>query len=238
MFKTKISVFFVMIVFCLLQATPNILYQVNSFQSFANGDYEEKVAYSQLKKLGNFGIGTFTNLDGEMLALDGKFYQIKSNGTVYTVNDDAFASFGNIVAFKPQQTKTITGTFSDTASLFAIIEPMLTNKNIAYAIKINASFPIIKARSVPAQTKPYPPLQEVLKKQSIFDYENRKGTLVGFWMPQKLQPLNVPGFHFHFISNDRIYGGHLLAGQIVDPIIEIEPLPILQLFLSNTTESN
>ena len=36
------------------------------------------------------------------------------------------------------------------------------------------------------------------------------GTLVGLWSPGFSSAFSVPGYHFHFLSEDRQHGGHLL----------------------------
>jgi acetolactate decarboxylase len=50
----------------------------------------------------------------------------------------------------------------------------------------------------------------VTKNQAVFNFENVKGSLIGFWCPDTVGSINVPGYHLHFISDDRTKGGHLL----------------------------
>ena len=37
-----------------------------------------------------------------------------------------------------------------------------------------------------------------------------KGTVIGFRCPQYFEGINVPGYHFHFLTEDRKAGGHIL----------------------------
>jgi acetolactate decarboxylase len=46
--------------------------------------------------------------------------------------------------------------------------------------------------------------------QPEFEFRDVSGTLVGFWTPEYAKTLNVPGYHLHFLSDDRKRGGHLL----------------------------
>jgi alpha-acetolactate decarboxylase len=55
-----------------------------------------------------------------------------------------------------------------------------------------------------------PTLAEVTKHQSEFQFVEVKGTLFGFYTPTFAQTINVPGFHFHFITEDKTSGGHVL----------------------------
>ena len=79
-----------------------------------------------------------------------------------------------------------------------------------YVFRIDATFKTIKARSVPSQQKPYPVMTEVVKEQVVFNFSDVKGSIVGLWCPEYVGGVNVPGYHFHFISEDRTMGGHLL----------------------------
>ena len=75
---------------------------------------------------------------------------------------------------------------------------------------------------MPAQQKPYPKLVDVVKNQPVFETKNTSGTLVGFKCPDYVSGLNVPGYHLHFISDKRDFGGHLLECRLLDPVIKID----------------
>ena len=57
--------------------------------ALVEGIYEENVPISEIKKHGDFGLGTFDQLDGEMIMLDGKVYQITGDGRTTLVDDEA-----------------------------------------------------------------------------------------------------------------------------------------------------
>jgi acetolactate decarboxylase len=86
---------------------------------------------------------------------------------------------------------------------------------------VSGLFKYIKTRSVPQQEKPYKPLSEVTKTQPIFERGNIFGTLVGFRLPQFTDGVSVPGYHMHFISADKSFGGHVLEFAAEDTDIEI-----------------
>lgn len=46
--------------------------------------------------------------------------------------------------------------------------------------------------------------------------------MVGFRMPEYMEGLNVPGYHFHFITDDRKAGGHVLDCLIEEAMVEID----------------
>ena len=78
-------------------------------------------------------------------------------------------------------------------------------------IKAEGTFTKMDVRSELPQKKPYKPLAKVLETdQTFFNYENIKGTVVGLYCPEYMNDLNAVGWHFHFISEDRKAGGHVL----------------------------
>jgi acetolactate decarboxylase len=66
--------------FLFKDSEKDTLYQVSAFNVFASGNYNGNTTFAELAKHGDFGIGTLNGLNGEMIALDGKFYQIPVTG--------------------------------------------------------------------------------------------------------------------------------------------------------------
>ncbi len=46
-----------------------------------DGIYDGVISFEELKERGDFGIGTFDQLDGEMIAFDNEFYHLRSDGS-------------------------------------------------------------------------------------------------------------------------------------------------------------
>jgi acetolactate decarboxylase len=91
-------------------------------------------------------------------------------------------------------------------------------------------------RSEPKQTPPYRPLKDVFAtQQQVFELRNMQGTLVGFRLPQYFKDVNVAGYHFHFVTNDCKKGGHLLDGQFLNPVVDVETLKDWQIRLPNNS---
>ena len=83
--------------------------------------------------------------------------------------------------------------------------------NSFYVVKLHTVFPSILFRSEHGSQEPYPTLVEALKgKQTEFTHKNMEGTLVGLYCPNYMGGLNTPGWHFHFISDDKKHGGNIL----------------------------
>ena len=63
------------------------LFQTSTIDALLGGNYEGDVSFAELRARGDFGLGTFDALDGEMVALDGDFYQVKADGIAYEVDE-------------------------------------------------------------------------------------------------------------------------------------------------------
>ena len=47
------------------------------------------------------------------------------------------------------------------------------------------------------------------KTQKAFLFEEIRGSLVGVYFPDYMDGINMPGWHLHFLSEDRTKGGHV-----------------------------
>ena len=216
-----------------LQSHPG--FQVSTLGALNVGVYEGAATLAELKRYGDFGLGTFEGLDGEMVVLNGKVYHIKTDGAAYRVVDTVRTSFAAVTFFRKERSLRLTGQLTY-QKLQQQINEQLPTPNLPYAIRLQGTFPYLKVRSVPKQTPPYLPLSDVVKQQQrVFELRNVRGTLVGFRLPQFLKSVNVAGYHFHFITSDQKAGGHLLDGEFFNPVVDVETLQDWQMMLPNNT---
>jgi len=216
-----------------LPENKDVLFQTSTMNAIFKGVYDGEITYKELKQHGDFGIGTFNGLDGELFALEGKFYRIKADGIAYPVDDSMKTPFA-VVTFFESDKSVLLDEASDYKQLQQYLDDLLPTKDIFYAIKIEGTFKYIKARNIPRQNKPYPQFSEVVKNQLIFEFHNVEGTMVGFWCPAYLEEINVPGYHLHFITKDKKTGGHLLECRMQDVKIEIDYTPEFHMALSES----
>jgi len=197
------------------------LYQVSTINALLEGVYDGDTSLRTLKGHGDFGIGTFNALDGEMIMLDGEIYQVKDDGIAYLSNDSMTTPFAAVTFFEADETLLINETMSK-EELEEHLENMMPNRNIMYAVKITGTFDHMKTRSVPRQEQPYPKLVEVTKNQPTFEFTSVDGTIVGFWLPAYMNGVNVPEYHLHFITDSMDAGGHILEYNISEGTVEID----------------
>lgn len=211
------------------------LVQVSTIDALIKGLYQGALDIGTLKQHGNFGIGTLDQLDGEMVALDGKVFQASSDGKVRQVPDTATTPFAAVTDFHPDAEFQL-GPVANIAELAEQLDKRLPNTNQFFAIRLTGTFKMLSLRSVAKQAPPFAPLTEVVKSQAQFHFEDVRGTLVGFRCPAFAKGLNVTGYHFHFLSEDRTRGGHLLDCQFTTTNAAIDTLPNIKVLLPNTPE--
>ncbi len=185
------------------------IYLCAPINALVEGVYEAKFPLKKLLEYGDFGIGTFDQLDGEMIILEGEIYQVTNDGIVKHVSDEGATPFAGVTFFSAHTVDSLPGT-TTYEEFLRQLEGLLFSKNICYALRIDGHFHHVKVRSVPKQEN-YRPLVEVAKEQAVFEFEDISGTLLGFYTPSFMASVNVPGLHLHFLSDDRQHGGHLLS---------------------------
>jgi acetolactate decarboxylase len=239
MLVNKKYLYFIILVFSLLGCShlPNreALYQASTIQALSAGDYDGEETLCALKQRGDFGLGTFQGLEGEMVVLDGSFYQVKADGRVRLVNKAAGIPFAQVTFFNTDKTFVVDNELSY-ADLSRYLDKLLSSTNIFYAVKISGRFKYVKTRSVPKQAKPYPELEQAVGGQKVFEFNNIEGTVVGFRSPEYARNFSVGGYHLHFISKDRKSGGHLLDFQASRVKIEIDETADFYLSLPTNEE--
>ena len=200
-------------------------YQVSTIDALMQGVFDGVQPVSELKKHGDFGIGTFNALDGEMIVLDGIVYQAKADGRIYPAADQLTVPFATVTYF--DRDHTVTTDMPMNLSVFSsVMTDRLPSGNMVYAVRMHGTFPFMKVRSIPAQQEPYPTLTHAAKNQSVYSYSDTTGTIVGFYTPVFFKGLNVAGYHLHYLSDDHATGGHILDFTVpVNTTVEYDITP-------------
>jgi acetolactate decarboxylase len=191
-----------------LQVAHHTLYQVSTSTALVEGIYQGAVRVGTLREHGDLGLGTFEDLDGEMVVVDGQFFQVRSDGSVRECADDVLSPFAVVTQFAPE-TKVSLPECPDLSHLTARFDALRHSDNVFFALRVDGHFDYVHTRAM-CRTKEGVPLVQAAAVQPEFEFHDVAGTLVGFWTPEYAKTLNVPGYHLHFLSADRKSGGHLL----------------------------
>ena len=217
-----------------LSVPLHTLFQVSTSGALVQGIYQKAVSSKLLLNYGDFGLGTFENLDGEMVVLDSAIYQVRSDGEVLKIMDDVGTPFAVVTHFVADRDLTIENA-SSFEELSQICDRYRDSDNLFYAFRIDGRFAHVHTRAMKA-TLDGLPLAKAAAIQPEFNFKDVDGSLVGIWAPQFSSALNIAGYHFHFLSEDRTKGGHLLECSGENLRVRVERLNDFHLSLPESEE--
>ncbi len=209
------------------------IFMPSPINAILEGFYETNTTLADLKEHGDFGIGTFNDLDGEMVLVDGVTYRIDLDGNAHVVDNEK-TPFAAACFFEPYSEEHIEQPL-DYQGFQDLLEICLPSKNMLYAIRVEGHFKHLKTRSVP-RTKNHVPLVEATAHQKVTTFNDVDGVLVGFYTPTFIPSVNVPGYHFHFITETRDRGGHLLSCDMDRGMLSIQFYTQLDLHIPVTMD--
>lgn len=215
---------------------PNTIVQVATLNSLVAGNFGRNALYSDLPNECNFGLGTFENLDGEMMLIDGDLYQLKVDGKAYLRQRDAGTPFATIANFQPVNQLELPNKMNMT-QFTSFVNGKFPDKNLPLLVRLDGEFEFIHFRSVLAQKEPYTTLGEAAKTQKEFKRENVKGTVLGFRFPKYFEAFNLPGYHLHFIDHDKQFGGHVLGFTVTKGTTKTAESDNFQLHLPSNSDA-
>jgi acetolactate decarboxylase len=196
----------------------NRIWQNMPSMAFKTGLYDGITRIRDAKEHGNFGVGQFAALDGELIVSDGCFYRARADGSVGLADEADELCFAQLCYYEPHQHWDAPADLDD-RSFGAFLSEKLTFRNSFCAFRIIGVFAAVVPTAPPAMTKPYPKFDAVPALRKSFPVSNIKGCMVGYYSPAFEAEDGIPGYHFHFISDDRLSGGHvtsfaLASGQV------------------------
>jgi acetolactate decarboxylase len=181
------------------------MHQVSTATALVEGIYEGAARVGILREHGDLGLGTFEDLDGEMVIVDGHFFQVRCDGSVREVDDAVQSPFAVITRFAPEPAVTLERC-PDMGHLTSRFDTLRYSDNVFFTLRVDGQFEYVHTRAM-FRTKEGVPLVQAAAVQPEFEFHDIKGTLVGFWTPEYAKTFNVSGYHLHFVSDDRTRGG-------------------------------
>lgn len=197
------------------------LFQVSTLADFQNKGYDGLTAIKSMLEYGNTGFGTYHELNGEMIVLDGVAYRAKGDCSVEVADlSDAtpFATLGFLEKGHGQ----ILEVNGNMTQLMECLSETIENTEKPVLARLTGVFDIIEIHGVWPQKKPYEELDKIVSDQSILVLEKISGCLVGVYCPESALGLNVLGWHFHFLSADKSIGGHVNDLSVGSVTVEFE----------------
>lgn len=210
------------------------LFQVSTSNALAQGVFGGAVTVATLREHGDFGIGTFDRLDGELILLEGTCYRATAGGVLGEISDDAEVPFAAVTWFTPDMSLSVDDVTGIDALRVALDDRRVSD-NLFHGIRVDGRFESLQMRAA-CPARPGEGLLEATGHQSEFSAADVDGTLVGFWAPEYAHTVGIPGYHFHFISEDRATGGHLLDLKAARLEVRVQTESSLHLAMPDTPE--
>ena len=205
----------------------NKMYQVSTLQALALGYSRAVITVEELLKEGDTGLGTFEDVNGEMIVMDGHCYRADMDGNISVVDSDVGVPFAAVARLYGEQQFSL-GSISDIEPLRKELTVKIEERfglNSMHIVKIDGHFDKVDARSEAPYRSHHITLKEMLEKnQKAFIFEDIPGSLVGVYFPDYMDGINMPGWHLHFLSEDRSKGGHVFDVCLRDGLAKIDKI--------------
>ena len=188
------------------------MYQVSTVQALAMGYTRAVITVEELLRHGDTGLGTFENVDGEMIVADGVCFRAMVDGTVAEAPGKLGVPFASVSRLSGVRSFPLEGVENIDA-----LKTVLTQRveedfglNSMHMVRIDGTFDRVSARSESGQRTQHVTLKDMLqKRQRDFFFDDIEGTLICVYYPDYMDGINVPGWHLHFLSADKTRGGHV-----------------------------
>ena len=206
------------------------LIQVGTYDYLTQPDFTGLAAVGDIAQGQTLGIGTFADLDGELVMVGGTVYQVRPDGLPRAADLESRTPFMQAIRFRPRVNVAIPpGT--PCAAMAAIITDAAGKANGVVAVRLRGIFAQLATRSINADPPPFQPLAQTIAEQTVFNLDGRRAVLVGFWQGKDALGVGQDGLHLHGLTADRQAGGHVLsciAGSDVQlsiqPVFRVELL--------------
>ncbi len=215
----------------------NHIYQYSLVNALMVGVSDSGITVSQLLEKGNQGLGTFVRMDGELLLLDGKVYQLQAEGKIREAEPTDQIPYAVSTHFRSQKTMKVN--LKSKGSIDEVLEQYNDHAgNLFMSYRVEGKFEKLKCRTVRGQEYEGQPLAELGKKQHVEEYENVEGVIAGFRSPSAWQGFFVAGEHMHFVDKDRKFGGHVLELSAAEVYIGVATVNNVHIELPTSNKFN
>ncbi len=214
-----------------------IMYQVSTLQALSMGYSRGVITVGELLRRGDTGLGTFEDVNGEMILADGVCCRASEDGTVVRAPDDMGVPF-SAVTFMRDSRRFDLGPMPDIEALKSALTVKIEEEfglNSMHMVRVDGEFEKISARSESPYRSQHVSLKEILRKtQKDFFFSDITGSLVCVYFPDYMDGINAPGWHLHFISGDKTRGGHVFDLAMVRGSVTMNKISSIEILLPSS----
>ena len=211
-----------------------MMYQVSTLQALALGYSKAVITVGELLTKGNTGLGTFEDVNGELIIIDGRCFRATQDGSVQEVEPETGVPFAAVASLSGEREFPIRE-MPDFASIGNELTLKIEERfglNSMHVVRIDGVFDKVDARSEAPYRSHHITLKEILdKNQTSFQFKNIRGSLVGVYYPDHMDGINMPGWHLHFISEDHSKGGHVFDAALREGVVRLDRISKIMLEL-------
>ena len=212
----------------------NKMYQVSTLQALALGYSRAVLSAGELLAEGDTGLGTFEDVNGEMIVMDGHCFRADQDGNVTEIPPETGVPFAAVAKLYGEQ-EFLLKDMPDISYIRAELTRKIEERfglNSMHVVRIDGVFEKVDARSEAPYRSHHISLKEILgQNQKAFIFENIRGSLVGVYFPDYMDGINMPGWHLHFLSEDRTIGGHVFDVCIREGTAKVDKITIIYINL-------
>ncbi len=188
------------------------MFQVSTLQALALGYSRAVIDVAGLMQHGDIGLGTFEDVNGEMIVVDGHCYRADETGNVNEADGKTGVPFSAVTFFREDRQCELEN--MDSIDKLKVWLDLRIEEdfglNSMHIVRIDGSFKKVCARSESGYRAHHVTLKDALSEtQRDFFFDDIEGTLVCVYYPDYMDGINASGWHLHFISGDRKKGGHV-----------------------------
>lgn len=188
------------------------MFQVSTLQALSLGYTKKVITVGELLTHGSVGLGTFEDVNGEMIVLDGHCYQAGYDGSIAEADQSMGVPFAVVTECSAERSFSLDA-IKNIDSLKTMLDLKIEEDfglNSMHIVRIDGEFERVRARSESSFRSQHVELKEILSgRQKDFEFDGIRGTIVALYFPDYMDGINAAGWHFHFLSEDRTKGGHV-----------------------------
>ncbi len=200
-------------------------------QTVQLGQFDGVVGITDLKRYGNFGLGSGDSIGSELVMINDTAYSFAADRAGIVMPPQTKLPFAAVKRFNADQIFDL-GSGLGLEQLQLLLDSLI-NTNLFSAIRISGIFDSISYKCYLPQVKPYKPIDQAATKQ--FEGVNEQGIIVGFFTPLSAKAINSPNYHFHYINQSRSSGGHVTGLRTRLVRIEVDYADELHILLPPPT---
>src|ERR1700761_762197 len=135
------------------------VFQFSTISALLEGVYDGDVTVAEILRHGDFGLGTFNPLEGEMVIIGGICYRLRADGPATRAAPSDRTPFAAVTRFHVDFEIDIQDS-TNQSDVLSAIDHRIESANLIYAIRVPGHFSDFHPRPVRDQPPPYPPLSK------------------------------------------------------------------------------